>query len=200
MRLSTDVDVALITVKAPQLEAALEGLPPRHVTQGIIVPLMNGIEHVQYLRTRYPPDCVAGATIRVKSSRVSPGHVRHTSPFARIEIAANDGNRPRVRRFADALEESGIDVQVRDDEAAMLWDKLSFLAPFALMTTYHQATAGDIRTRWRLETDTVIREVAAVANADGAAVDAEQVLAFLELGAGVDAVVNVSRSDGRTAA
>src|SRR5258707_627981 len=87
----------------------------------------------------------------------------------------------RFGDFQDAvLAAAGLVVRVRDDETSMLWDKLSFLAPLALMTTHERADAGAIRGRRREETLAVISEVAAVAAADGVAIDPAAVARFLD--------------------
>jgi 2-dehydropantoate 2-reductase len=62
----------------------------------------------------------------------------------------------------------------------MLWDKLALLAPMALVTTHERANVGAIRTRRREETLALISEVAAVANADGGAVDPEGIVRLLD--------------------
>jgi 2-dehydropantoate 2-reductase len=179
-RLETRADACLITVKNTQLIEALERLPLAVLGEGLVVPFLNGIEHVELLRAIYPPSNVAPATIRVATARVEPGVIRQTSPFASVEIAASAANRDRVERLADRMKAAGLDMRVREDETAMLWDKLSFLAPLALLTTHERANAGVIRTRRRDDTVAVIREVAAVATAEGAFVDAEAVVRFLD--------------------
>jgi 2-dehydropantoate 2-reductase len=85
-----------------------------------------------------------------------------------------------VDRFAGQLTAVGFDVRIRDDEKAMLWDKLSFLAPLALVTTHERANAGAIRTRRREDTLAVISEVAAVAMAEGVAIDSDAVVRTLD--------------------
>ena len=69
------------------------------------------------------------------------------------------------------LRQAGLDVTVRDSEAVLLWEKLAFLAPLALVTTHAGAPAGVIRERRRADLESVIDEVAAVAGAAGAPVD-----------------------------
>src|SRR3569833_963427 len=49
-RLDDDVDVLVVAVKAPELEAALERVSG---TPGLVVPQLNGIDHVARLRERY---------------------------------------------------------------------------------------------------------------------------------------------------
>jgi 2-dehydropantoate 2-reductase len=179
-RLEGPVDACLITVKNTQLREALERVPSDVLGEGLVVPFLNGIEHVDLLRTIYPPSSVAAATMRVETTRVEPGFIRHTSPFASVEIAASGANRDRVERVAAHLKAVGLDIRVRDDETSMLWDKLSLLAPLALLTTHERANVGALRTRRWADTLAVISEVAAVAAAEGIAIDPEAVARLLD--------------------
>src|SRR5271169_5486334 len=79
------VDVLWITVKATQFAPALAALRNPDAVRGI-VPLLNGIDHVAVLRARYGSDRVIPATIAVETERVSPGHILHRSPFARLNV------------------------------------------------------------------------------------------------------------------
>jgi 2-dehydropantoate 2-reductase len=179
-RLERPVDVCVIAVKNTQLIEALGRVPRDALGEGLVMPFLNGIEHVDVLRRIYPPSSVAPATFRVATARVEPGLIRQTSPFASVEVATTADNRDRVEGVAAQLKAVGLDVRVRDDETSMLWDKLSFLAPLALLTTHERANAGAIRTRRREDTVAVILEVAAVAAAEGAAIDPEAVVRFLD--------------------
>jgi 2-dehydropantoate 2-reductase len=180
-RLRTPVDACLITVKATQLESALARVPVGALGEGLVVPFLNGIDHVEMLRRIYPASNVAAATIRIDVARVEAGFIRHNSPFAAVDLAANDMTRDRVERLAAALRETGLDVQVREDEIAMLWDKLSLLAPMALITTHERANVGAVRTRRREDTLAMISEVAAVARSEGGAVDPEAIARLLDM-------------------
>ena len=174
-RLDGPVDAVLVTVKNTQLREALERVPSAALGDGLMVPFLNGIDHVDLLRSLYPASNVAPATMRVEAVRVEPGLIRHTSPFAFIDIAANDDTRDRVEHLAARLKSTGLTVRVRDDETSMLWDKLAILAPIALLTTHERANVGTIRTRRRDDALAMIAEVAAVAAADGSAVDSAAV-------------------------
>src|SRR4051794_7769493 len=93
-RLSEPVDVCLVTVKATQLAGALDRLPPDVVGSAVIVPLLNGVEHVELLRQHFPDATVVPATIRVESSRTAPAVIRHDSPFVSVELAEDDSAGP----------------------------------------------------------------------------------------------------------
>jgi 2-dehydropantoate 2-reductase len=178
--LDTEYDAVLLTVKATRLEGAVQRIPASAVGNALIVPFLNGVEHVSTLRQRYPAQQVIAATIRCESTRVSPGVIEHVSPFATIELAPGRDRDGRARALAALLTDVGFDVALRDDETDMLWEKLGFLAPLALMTTHAEASAGIVRTRCRAELETVISEVATVARAEGASVDEAGVLAFFD--------------------
>lgn len=182
-RLADPVDVCLVTVKATQLDAALDRLPADVLGGALVVPLLNGVEHVAALRDRYRAASVLAATIRVESTRIGPGRVRHDSPFAAVVLAGGSGQvPPEVQRFADLLQRAGLDVEVDGDEQAVLWAKLSFLAPLALLTTHAQAPAGVVREQRRDELEALVGEVATVARAEGAgaATDEASVLALFD--------------------
>jgi 2-dehydropantoate 2-reductase len=130
------VDVLWVTTKATQLESALSLAPPEAVGDAVVVPLLNGVDHVDLLRSRYSN--VVGAAIRVESERVAPGLVRQKSPFLRVDIVG-------ATAVQTALSDAGIECRSRDDEVGLLWEKLVFLAPVALATTAFDAPLGAVR-------------------------------------------------------
>jgi 2-dehydropantoate 2-reductase len=179
-RLTAPVDVCLVCVKATHLDAALERVPADVLGNALLVPLLNGVEHVAALRQRYPDASVVPAAIRVESTRTEPGVVHHDSPFVTVDLVAPEGAAERVDRLAGVLERAGVTVRTLDDEAAVLWGKLTFLAPFALLTTSARATAGEVRESRRDDLLALVREVAAVARAEGAPGDADLVVGFFD--------------------
>jgi 2-dehydropantoate 2-reductase len=175
-RLSEPVDVLLVATKATTLEAALERIAaaPR-----LVVPLLNGIEHVALLRERFGAERVAAGVIRIDSDRPEPGRIVQKSPSVRVDLA---GDGPRVEPLADALRRAGVDVRTGAGEAQVLWSKLMRLNALALTTSAADRPIGYIRTdpRWRSALEGCIMETAAVAAAEGAALDPEATIRELE--------------------
>ncbi|HET7419877.1 MAG TPA: 2-dehydropantoate 2-reductase [Candidatus Dormibacteraeota bacterium] len=172
--LSVPVDAVFVTVKATQLGDAVQRVPPAALGDGLLIPLLNGLDHVAFLRRSYQKDAVVAATIRIETARIAPGLIRHTSPFAAIDVGA------RAAAVADRLRATGLDVRVRDDETAMLWDKYAILAPLALLTTHAAANAGVVRTRRRDDLEALVREFASVAQGEGVAIDPAKILGFVD--------------------
>jgi 2-dehydropantoate 2-reductase len=179
-RLAAPVDLCVIAVKATALDAALDGVPAQALGAGLVLPLLNGVEHMAALRERFPAAQVLAGAIRVESTRVETGRIAHTSPFCAVEVAGDQVPRTRLETLADQLRAAGFAAAVRDREAALLWDKLAFLAPLALLTTGYGATAGEVRGEHRAALEAVVDEVVAVARAAGATVDATAVVGLFD--------------------
>ncbi len=170
------VDVLWITVKATQLEGALDALKNPDAVRGI-VPLLNGIDHIPLLRSRYGAERVIPATIAGEMERVSPGHIVHRTPFARLNVLS--AGRSLLASTLDQLAQIGFACRFIDDEPTLMWSKLVFLAPFALSTTAADKTVGEVLAdpQWRILGEGCVRESCAIAVAEGAKVDADKVVA-----------------------
>jgi len=177
------VDVLWLTMKATQLEQALTAIKnPDAVTA--MVPLLNGIDHVQLLRSKYGSDRVIPATIAGEMERVSPGHIVHRSPFLRLNVAS--AGRALLGSTLDQLQQMGFTCNFIDDEPTLMWGKLVFLAPFALSTTAADKPVGEIISdpQWRSLAEACVREACAAAVAEGAKVDAESILSWVKTAPG----------------
>ena len=180
--LEAPVEVLVIATKAPALDAALERV---HADARLVVPLLNGVEHLDTLKERFGPRAIAGS-IRIGAERPAPGRVVHTSPAVRIELAPPY---PAVEAFADALRVAEIPVKVLDREPDVLWSKLVRLNALASTTSAADATIGTVRTHphWRVLLEGVVDETALVAQAEGATIDAGTTLEeLMALGPGHD--------------
>jgi 2-dehydropantoate 2-reductase len=168
-------DVLWIAVKATQFEPALTAIKNPNAPRAI-VPLLNGIDHVALLRAKFGAERVIPATIAVETERVSPGHIIHRSPFARLNVLS--AGRDLLAGTLDQLQQIGFTCRFIDDEPTLMWGKLVFLAPFALSTTAANKTVGEILSdpAWRSLGEACVREACAVAVAEAAKVDPEAVL------------------------
>jgi 2-dehydropantoate 2-reductase len=183
--METPPGALVVATKAPHLAAALERIAGE---PEVVVPLLNGIDHMDLLRRRFAN--VAAGSVRVQAHREGRTTVIHRAPFLTVTIAA-----PGAPALTEALTRAGIENKTGGSEADVLWAKLARLAGIALATTAADAPLGDVR-------DTaaqVAREVSAVARAEGANVDPDTVIA--EQDALPDAASSSLRADvsaGRT--
>jgi 2-dehydropantoate 2-reductase len=165
-----------VATKATQLADALERVPA--ADDSVIVPLLNGLDHVELLRRRFGPARVLPAAITVESERVEPGFVRQLSRFAAVRLSPA----PQAEDLRAELVDAGIAASVGESEAGVLWEKLAMLAPIALTTTLRGSALGGVVADplWRQRLEGCIRETAAAARKDGVAVDSEAMIARIE--------------------
>ena len=180
-RLDQPVDVLLVATKATGLSDALTRIAAD--APALVVPLLNGLEHMTLLRERFGSERVAAGVIRVESDRAATGEIVQTSPTVRIDLATSpDRPSAAVRELGGALERAGLQVRIGDGERQVLWSKLARLNALALTTSASDQPIGQIRSdpRWRSALEGAINETVAVANADGAQLDAAATLAELD--------------------
>jgi 2-dehydropantoate 2-reductase len=156
------VELLLVTVKAPALDEALERVqaPP-----GMVIPQLNGIEHMETLRSRLPQSRVAAGSIGwIEAWLEAPGVIVQNTPRVVMKLATDAD--PAT---AELLRRSGVDVRVNGSEAAVLWEKLARQAPVAAATAATQRSIGELRgdPEWRARLEEAIQETCAVAAADG---------------------------------
>jgi 2-dehydropantoate 2-reductase len=178
--LQAPADFLLVATKASGLETALERIDS---DPGLVIPLLNGLDHIVALRERFGAQRVAAGTIRIEADRPAPGRITQTSPFLRVDLASNDpAALPALQTLATTLEHADVPATVGDNEAQILWGKLVRLNALACTTSASDRQIGFIRTdpEWRAELTACIEEAAAVANADGAQLDPATALAELD--------------------
>jgi 2-dehydropantoate 2-reductase len=173
-------DVLWVTVKATQLESALRSVTVAPEQLGAVVPLLNGMDHVALLRSRFGHDRVVPASIGVEAERAAPGKIIHRGMAIRLSFASLGES--RLATTVDELKKFGFSCQFVPDEMKILWTKLSFLAPFALTTTAAGLNIGEVNADpvWRKRLEGVVREVVAVGTASGTPLDAAMILSFFD--------------------
>jgi 2-dehydropantoate 2-reductase len=173
--LDRPVDTLWITTKAPQLADALERVG---AAVPVVVPLLNGLDHVEVLRRRFGADAVVPGSIACESERVRPGAVRQLSSFVIVRLSPA----PAAEELRRELDHAGLTVSIGESEADVLWRKLAMLAPLALTTTLRGSPIGAVVAdeAWRRRLEGCVHEIVATAGAEGAELDADALIAQIE--------------------
>jgi 2-dehydropantoate 2-reductase len=175
--LNEPVDVLWVATRTFHLQSALESVKS---SPALVVPLLNGLDHIEVLRERFGRDRVVPATIAVEAERIAPGRFVQRSPFVRLNVAAS--GEPRLGTLVVRLGEIGFTCQFMQNEQTLMWSKLCFLAPFALVTSASGKNKGEVfgDAEWKRKLDSAIAETCAVAKASGAEVDVVKLQAVFE--------------------
>jgi 2-dehydropantoate 2-reductase len=175
--LPNPVDVLWIATKTYQLKTALEAVQslPRYV-----VPLLNGVDHVEVLRAHFGRDRVLPATIAVEAEKIAPGRFVQRSPFVNLNLAAS--GEQVLGAIVARLRNLEFTCRFIQNEQTLLWSKLCFLGPFALVTSASGMNKGEIYADpdWKRKLSSAMAETCAVAKASGAEVDPAQIQAIYD--------------------
>ena len=178
-KLDFEPDLLFITVKAPFLEKAVTVAEISFLKNSTIIPLLNGLEHLDFLKAKYGEAVVAGTIGCIESFSPKLGVIDHSSQNPPCAVLHKKNN---IDIVADLLKSAGINIETLDNERQVIWQKLLRLSALSLFTTATDENLGFVRSNpeWRSVLENFLREAAAVAVADGANLKAEEALAQLD--------------------
>jgi 2-dehydropantoate 2-reductase len=166
-------DVVLLTCKAYDLDTAMDAIAPAVGANTTVVPLLNGMRHLDTLDARFGAAKVVGGLARVGVAMNDKGWILHTSPFAMISFGERDDKAPRaaLTELDAAMKKAGIDGGLNSNIVQDLWDKWIMLCTLAATGCLMRGASGDILEAEEgraivLETVEEGRKVAAAAGHD----------------------------------
>jgi 2-dehydropantoate 2-reductase len=166
-------EVVMVTCKAYDLDSAIEAVAPAVGPNTTVVPLLNGMRHIDVLAARFGEARVVGGLARIGVALSPAGEVLHTSPFAAISFGERDGKpaRPALVELDAAIRKAGIDGGLHKNIVQDMWDKWIMLCTLASMCCLMRGTSGDILEADEgqavvLETVEECRKAAAAAGCD----------------------------------
>jgi 2-dehydropantoate 2-reductase len=181
-RMEEPVDALIVATKASGLAQALERIATE---PKLVLPLLNGLDHMAVLRERFDPATVLAGAIRVEADRPAPGVIVHTSLFLLVDMAVGDASAlAGMEALERALTTAGVPVRTTNSQPQVMWSKLVRLNALACTTSAYDKLLGEIRSTPELRADLegAIAEACAVGQAEGAAdVDPATAIAELEL-------------------
>ena len=179
-------DLVLLTPKAYDLDSAIEAIAPAVGSGTTVMPLLNGMRHIDVLAAKFGDGKIVGGLARVGVAMGLDGTIHHTSPFAGVSFGERDGKAPRsaLVAFDEAIKKSGVDGGLHKNIVQDLWDKWIMLCSLASTCCLMRGTSGDILEAQEgkaivLETVEECHKVAAAAGFDPGDKGMETVRSFL---------------------
>ena len=150
------VDIILFAVKAYDTKAAASACKLMMGDSTYVVTVQNGVQSVDLISDILGAGRVLGGATYFIANIESPGVIRQTGPWARIEFAEPSGEKTgRALAFEKICSAAGIDITLRTDMKLLLWRKFILLSATSAMTGITRQSIGVIRG------DEVGREIAA---------------------------------------
>jgi 2-dehydropantoate 2-reductase len=139
-------DVVLLTCKAYDLESALAAIAPAVGEQSAIVPVLNGIRHIDDLTERFGRGRVLGGLTRIRAELMRDGTIAQSRAQIDFNLIGELDGRASTRCSATkaALEAGGMPVDISDDIMAMMWAKFFGFVCSATIATLTRSRAGPL--------------------------------------------------------
>jgi 2-dehydropantoate 2-reductase len=162
-------DLVLLGCKAYDLVDAITSFAPAVGPQTAILPLLNGVQHLDALDARFGANHVLGGQCLISAAVDPEGRILHLSDTHSLSFGERDGSRSaRVEAIASVLSGSRFDARLSEAILQEMWEKWVFIATSAGITCLMRAAIGDIVTAGAGELAIgLFEECAAIATAQG---------------------------------
>jgi 2-dehydropantoate 2-reductase len=138
-------DLIILSCKAYDLGSALDDLAPAVGSETAILPLLNGMKHLDQLDQRFGAEHVLGGQCAISTTLDAEGRILHLNEMQALTYGERSGERTaRIEAVAELF--AGANFQARLSPAILqeMWDKWVFIAAGAGITCLMRAAVGDI--------------------------------------------------------
>jgi 2-dehydropantoate 2-reductase len=143
--LRDDFDLVLLSCKAYDLQAAMESFAPGMGHEAVVLPVLNGMSHLEFLDTRFGAERVLGGLCVISAALDDDGTIRHLNHRHRLVFGARRETKAGVvGRVASALDGAGFEARASDNIEHEMWEKWVMLATLAGATCLMRGSIGDI--------------------------------------------------------
>jgi 2-dehydropantoate 2-reductase len=138
-------DLVLLSCKAYDLESAIESIAPAVGADTAIVPLLNGMRHLDVLDQRFGAHRVLGGIAIAALTLDDAGHILHLNKNQTLIFGERDGSRSaRAQAIESALSGATFEAKLSEQIVLEMWEKWVLLATLAAETCLMRASVGDI--------------------------------------------------------
>ena len=138
-------DLVILTVKATGLDAALDDLAPAVGPGTVVLPVLNGMAHLDALDARFPDAQVLGGVVRILATLTDDGDVQIMAPLAQVRTGPrSDRSTPSLDTVLETLDVPGVEVQRVPDVVATMWHKWVFIVAAGAVTGLARGPVGPI--------------------------------------------------------
>lgn len=135
-------DLVIIAVKAPALQRIMDTAAPAVGTTTLILPFLNGLDHIDVLEDAYPGQ-VVGGLVKIVAMVDEAGAVRQMTPLSTMTVGSLTGN-ALPPSLAETLSVPGIDLSISNTMVQRLWEKWAFISAAGAITCLLRNNVGAI--------------------------------------------------------
>ena len=138
------IDILICATKSYDLLDSIQQLKDSISNETIILPLLNGVDSFQKLKTLFPQSKVLNGCIFIVSKIAEPGVIEITGSNHYVCIGSNDLPIETVKSVYDLFVKANLNVRLSEDIDKAVWEKYIFISSLATLTTLKDKTIGHI--------------------------------------------------------
>ena len=136
-------DVIVLACKAYDFISAVDTVAPAVGADSILLPLLNGVVHLEALDARFGRRQVWGGAAHLGLAMMPDGAIRHLNDFQRFIVGPRNGG-IRLPEFEALLASANIEAHLSENIEQEMWSKFVFLTTMAGATCIMRANIGTI--------------------------------------------------------
>jgi 2-dehydropantoate 2-reductase len=146
-------DLVLLTCKAYDLENAIAAIAPFVGRQTAILPLLNGVAHIDVLNAKFGATNVMGGVAKIAATLTPDGLIKHLNDWRYVTFGEQGGGiSDRGAALKAAFDRTSVIASLVPDIMQTMWEKVVHLSTVAGMTCAMRASVGEIaRTQYGSE-------------------------------------------------
>jgi 2-dehydropantoate 2-reductase len=138
-------DVVLLTAKHYDLDGAITAIKPAFGPQTAVLPLLNGLVHLDKLDAAFGKERVLGGVAYVGAVLQPDGSIRHINRLSGVAHGERSGGiSSRTRAIADEFAGSKVEAPANENIVLEMWEKFVFISAMAAMNCLMRGTIGEI--------------------------------------------------------
>jgi 2-dehydropantoate 2-reductase len=138
-------DVVFLSVKAYSLESAIGDFAPAVSDRTMILPILNGMEHMDTLAAHFGARAVIGGACKAATMLDKQGRIVQLTKLQDLAYGEMDGSRSeRVSRLDEFMQGAGFDARISPSIALEMWQKWTLLATLGGVTCLMRGNTGEI--------------------------------------------------------
>ena len=143
--ISAPFDLILLSCKAYDLQGAMDSFAPAVGANAAILPLLNGMKHMDLLAARFGVGAVLGGQCIISATLDGEGRILHLNDLHFLSFGEQNGAKsPRVAAIAAAFSGAKFDSQLSLTILQEMWEKWAFIAAAAGICCLMRGAFGDI--------------------------------------------------------
>jgi 2-dehydropantoate 2-reductase len=144
-KLNEKFDVVLLSCKAFDLEDAIKSFAPAVGPQTAIIPLLNGMKHLDVLDGKFGRERVLGGLCAIAVTLNEKREVVQLQPMQSLNFGERDGKMSdRVRAIAEVFDSGKFGAVASEHIIQEMWEKWVFLSSLAASTSLMRTSVGNI--------------------------------------------------------